>query len=294
MASCVGVSQSQYEIGEYTHVNCTGVSLLWDIIVREKLPIAKVILPSSMTCIGEGYSLCKRCGIVKPKTREENEVSSVFFSCRCPNCHEPVTPVPSKSSCILDPSSVYALSKKYQEEITLLLSRLYKIPAVVLRYFNVYGPRQSLSNPYTGVSAIFISRIMNGKSPVVYEDGLQTRDFISVHDVVEANLTVMETHALDYNVLNFGSGDPVPIKDLAVKLISLLNSNVSVEVCGKFRKGDIRHCFADKAEIYEILKYRPKITLEKGLLELAGWSSNQKASDGFEKATAELKEKGII
>jgi dTDP-L-rhamnose 4-epimerase len=294
MASCVGVSQSQYEIGKYTEVNCLGAALLWDIIVQEKLSVEKVILPSSMTCIGEGNSRCENCGIVKPRTRKETEVSPTFYSCRCPNCNNPVSPVATSSTCKLEPSSIYALSKKYQEELTLLLSRLYNIPAVVLRYFNVYGPRQSLSNPYTGVGAIFISRIKNGKNPVVYEDGLQTRDFISVHDVVEVNIAAMESNVLDYQVLNFGSGIPVTISDLAAKLIGLLKSDVQVEVSRKFRKGDIRHCFADKNEIEQKLNYRPQVSLEKGLLELAEWATDQQASDGFEKATSELRNKGII
>ena len=294
MASSVGVGQSQYEIYKYTNVNCGGTALLWNIIIKERLKIQKVIVPGSMTGFGEGLSKCEECGIVKPSIRNENEIKSSDFRCICPHCKRPVNPVATPSSTSMSPGSVYAISKKYQEDLTLNMGKTYNIPSVVLRYFNVYGPRQSLSNPYTGVSAIFISRIKNGRNPVVYEDGLQTRDFISVHDVVDANIKVMEEGVLDYKALNLGSGIPVNIKELANNLIGLLKSDVKAEITGKFRKGDIRHCFADREEIIRELNFIPKINLEQGMLELAKWSEGQIADDKFETATAELKAKKLL
>lgn len=294
MASCVGVGQSQYEIQKYTSVNCGGTALLWDIIIQDKLDIKKVIIPGSMTCFGEGISQCNNCGVVKPNIRNDNEINKNDFRCRCPKCNNPVKPIATPSDCKMAPGSVYAISKKFQEDLSLSLSKMYNIPSVVLRYFNVYGPRQSLSNPYTGVSAIFISRIKNGNKPIIYEDGLQTRDFISVHDVVSANLMVMENDILDNRALNLGSGEPIAIIDLGNLLIKLLNSNVKMDITRKFRKGDIRHCYVKKEEIKEKLNFVNKISLEEGMLELAKWSEHQDSEDNFEQATLELKDKGLV
>jgi dTDP-L-rhamnose 4-epimerase len=294
MASCVGVGQSQYEVEKYTSVNCGGTALLWALIAKEKLSVEKVILPGSMTCFGEGLSVCPDCGTVKPRIRQEDEIRDEDFSCRCPACGKAVSPVATPSLCKMEPGSVYALTKKYQEDLSLNLGRLYRIPAVVLRYFNVYGPRQSLSNPYTGVSAIFISRIKNGKNPVVYEDGLQTRDFISVHDVADANIRVMESTVLDDQAMNLGSGEPLAIGALGERLIRLLRSDTAVDITSKFRKGDIRHCYADKAEVREKLGFEPQINLDRGMLELAQWSEDQAAEDKFDTAASELKDKGIL
>src|SRR3989339_2166871 len=293
-ASCVGVGQSQYEIAKYTSVNCGGTALLWDIIVKNKLKIKKVFVPSSMTCFGEGLSRCDSCGIVKPLIRKENEISTTDYRCRCPWCRSPVSPVPTPSDCRMMPGSVYALSKKFQEELTLVMGKTYNIPVVIFRYFNVYGPRQSLSNPYTGVTAIFLSRIKNNNNPIVYEDGLQTRDFISVHDVVDLNIKAMDDNRMSSCVQNVGSGIPMPIKEVGERLIRLLNADVKVDVTRNFRKGDIRHCYVDINELKTNLSFTPQVDFDNGIMELASWSEKENAVDQFDKATRELSDKRVL
>ncbi|MCM8782082.1 MAG: GDP-mannose 4,6-dehydratase, partial [Candidatus Omnitrophica bacterium] len=191
-------------------------------------------------------------------------------------------------------NSIYAITKKVQEEMILNISRVYKIPCVVLRYFNVYGPRQALSNPYTGVCAIFLSRIKNNHPPVVYEDGLQTRDFISVYDVVDANILAMNKKEADYQTFNVGRGEPISIKKIAEVLIKLYGKKCRLQITNQYRKGDIRHCFADITKIKNLLGFRPKIDFENGMKELIAWSKKERAIDGFKKAKNELKRKGLL
>ncbi len=178
--------------------------------------------------------------------------------------------------------------------MVLMIGKTYGIKAVALRYFNVFGTRQSLSNPYTGVTAIFMSRVKNNNPPVIYEDGLQTRDFISVHDVVEANVLAMESNAANFEALNVGSGNPITIKGVAETLIELQKSKVKPEITNKFRKGDVRHCFCDNSKIKSKLEWKPKVSFERGMMEIIEWSSTVKAEDKFEKAAKELKEKGLV
>ncbi|OGS37631.1 MAG: hypothetical protein A2293_16535 [Elusimicrobia bacterium RIFOXYB2_FULL_49_7] len=294
MASAVGVGQSQYEIDKYVDVNCHGTAQLWDIILKKKLNIGKVIVPSSMTCFGEGLSLCQNCGTVKPHIRQSIDNINKVFSCLCPTCNMHVKPIATPSDSPMYPSSIYAYTKKFQEDISLNLSRTHSIPCTIFRYFNVYGPRQSLSNPYTGVSAIFISRIKNNKPPIIFEDGLQTRDFISVHDVTAANIKAIEDDTINFSAINLGSGQPTSIKDLGTFLINLLNANCKIEINLSFRKGDIRHCYADRHELSSRFGFSTKISLEDGLTELATWAKHEEAIDKSEIATSELINAGII
>ncbi|MEK6967022.1 MAG: GDP-mannose 4,6-dehydratase, partial [Nanoarchaeota archaeon] len=180
-----------------------------------------------------------------------------------------------------------------QEDMALMIGRTYGIPTVALRYFNVYGPRQSLSNPYTGVAAIFMSRLKNNNKPVIYEDGMQTRDFVSVHDIVQANMLAMESEAANYNVFNVGTGIPRTIKSIAEDLSRLLGKKISPDITNKYRKGDVRYCYSDISKIKK-LGFKPKTSFEDGLKELIVWSSDIKADDKFEQAATELKNKGLI
>jgi dTDP-L-rhamnose 4-epimerase len=191
-------------------------------------------------------------------------------------------------------TSIYAISKKDQEEMSLVVGKAYGLPTVALRYFNVYGPRQSLSNPYTGVCALFSSRIKNNNPPVIYEDGLQTRDFLSVKDIVQANILALEKSAANYNVYNVGSGSPTSILKIAEVLIKLYGSKLKPEVTRKYRKGDIRHCYADISRISKDLGYAPTVTFEQGMKELVGWGKKQESRDMFENASRELEHKGLI
>jgi len=176
----------------------------------------------------------------------------------------------------------------------LLFGRTYGIPVVALRYFNIYGTRQSLSNPYTGVAAIFASRLINGNVPIVFEDGLQMRDFVSVHDVVQANLLAMENSAADGRALNVGSGHPVTIAEIAAELSAALGRPPLMEITDKYRAGDIRHCFGDISAITDLLGYRPRVRLKQGIRELVNWLKSQDANDHVEDAMERLNVYGLV
>lgn len=294
LASAVGVGQSNYEIKRYSDINIGGNANLLDILVNSKHVVKKLITVSSMTGLGEGNYKCKKCGIVRPPLREETQLKKHLWEPICPNCKSSIFPMPTDEKATEYPNSVYAITKKAQQDISLLFGKTYNVPTVVLRLFNVYGPRQSLSNPYTGVTAIFISRIKNNQPAVVYEDGLQTRDFVSIHDVVRALILSLENEGIKNEIINIGSGHPTPIKKIAQILDSLLGKKRLVKIGGEFRKGDIRHCFADISKAKQVLGWKPKISLTEGLKELVDWSANKEAQDKFSAAESELRKRGIL
>lgn len=294
LAARVGVGQANYEITSYTEVNIGGMANLLDIVINKKLPIKKILMTASMTSYGEGDCLCKKDGIVQPDLRSEEQMKKDDWNLYCPICHALVKPIATKEREHFNNNGIYALSKNVQESMLMLLGKMYHIPVTSLRCFNVYGPRQSLSNPYTGVSAIFISRLKNGNVPVVYEDGLQSRDFISVHDVVDALVLAMESEKANYQIFNMGSGIPTPIKDIAIIAAKLLKKGIQPQVNGQFRINDIRHCYADISKVKKLLKWKPKVSLEVGFKELIAWSEQEKAVDSFELAEKELKKKKLL
>jgi dTDP-L-rhamnose 4-epimerase len=293
-AAKVGVGQSQYQIREYVDVNITGTANLLDILVNKKNNVKKLIVASSMSIYGEGLYKCEKCGNVKPELRNFKEEKIDDWEPKCPFCNGNITPVPTPENLQIIPNSIYAITKKEQEEMSLLIGKTYNIPVVSLRFFNVYGPRQSLSNPYTGVCAIFLSRIKNDKPPVIFEDGLQTRDFIWVGDIVRACILSMEKESANYEIFNVGSGKPISIVEIANLLIKLLGKDLKPEITYKFRKGDVRHCYADISKIKEKIGFEPETTLEEGLKKLIEWAKERKAVDKFEKAHKELKKKGLV
>jgi len=293
-AACVGVGQSQYLIKKYTDVTIGGTANLLDILVNTKNKVKKVIVAASMSSYGEGLYKCGTCGNVRPGLRSDGQLKKKRWEPACLCCGKPLKTVATGEGEEQQCSSIYAITKKAQEDMALNIARAYKIPAVGLRYFNVYGPRQTLSNPYTGVCAIFLSMIKNGHSPVIYEDGLQTRDFVSVHDIVEANILAMNKKEADYQVFNVGSGSPVSIKAIAEILIGLYGKPLKPKITNQYRKGDIRHCFADISKARKLLGFAPRINFKDGMKELIEWSRTERARDGFEKARLELKRKGLL
>ncbi|MDD5613815.1 MAG: SDR family NAD(P)-dependent oxidoreductase [Candidatus Omnitrophica bacterium] len=293
-ASMVGVGQSQYQIRKYMEVNSLGTANLWDIIANNKNRIKKVIISSSMSSYGEGLCLCAKCGTVKPQLREDFQLKNKDWQLYCPNCKEIVRPIPTTEDTLFCPNSTYALSKKIQEDISIISGRTYGVPVVSLRFFNVYGSRQSLSNPYTGVAAIFISRLKNSSSPVIFEDGLQSRDFVSVKDIVRASIQALELKSSDYQICNLGSSKPIAIKDMAVLLSGLLGKDIKPKVVGGYRKGDIRHCYADTAKAKAVLNWQPEVELTEGLKELVCWANNEPSFDMFNKALDELADKNLV
>jgi dTDP-L-rhamnose 4-epimerase len=292
-AAAVGIGQSNYEIRRFVESNVLGTANLLHILANEKHSVKKFVIPGSNTSYGEGLYGCKKCGSFHPKVRSEADVKN-GFELRCPKCNSVAKPLPTPETTELYCNSIYSMTKRDQEDMALFVGRAYNIPCVVLRYFNVFGPRQSLSNPYTGVTAIFTSRIKNNNPPKIFEDGQQTRDFVSVHDVVAANLLAMESKKANNEIFNIATGKATTITELANTLIKLLGSKVKPEISKEFRKGDIRHCIADNSKAKRLLGWQPKVSLEAGLKELIGWSVGEKAVDGFEKAQRELKEKGLV
>lgn len=293
-AAAVGVGQSQYQIKHYVDVNIAGTANLLDILANRKHRVQKLIVAASMSSYGEGLYHCPACGRVRPPVRESAQFLQKKWELNCPRCHQILTPLPISETEPLSCQSIYGVTKMTQEEMVLNFGKAYQFPVVALRYFNVYGPRQSLSNPYTGVAAIFMSRIKNGNPPVIYEDGLQTRDFVSVHDIVEANILAMKKEEADRETFNVGAGKGLTIVDIAKTLADLYKTSVDPKITYQFRKGDIRHCIADISKIQSHLGFKPRISFREGMKELIEYSLTIQARDHFEKATQELALHGLI
>lgn len=293
-AAAVGVGQSQYRIKHYVDVNIGGTANLLELLANEKHSVKRVIVASSQTGYGEGCFRCPTHGLVRSWTRSEEQLEKGVWEHLCPECGVELTQQPTPETAMQRCSTIYAQTKRQQEDMILAIGRAYDIPATALRYFNSYGPRQSLSNPYTGVMAIFLSRLANGKPPVIYENGFQTRDFISVHDIVRANLVVLENDKANYQVYNVGSGKPTTIVEIAEMLAKMTSSSIEPEILGKYRKGDTRHCTADITKIHTELGFEPEVTLEEGLRELVEWSKTITPEDKFEQAAKELAERGLV
>lgn len=294
-AAAVGVGQSQYRVKYYVDVNCGGTANLLDVIANNSHNVEKLIVASSMSTYGEGRYTCDEHGDVTPNTRTTERMENRQWEMVCPVCGRVVSPAPTDETKDQVCTSIYAMTKRDQEEMVLNIGRTYGIPAVALRFFNVYGPRQSLSNPYTGVAAIFISRIKNGNPPVVFEDGNQSRDFVSVHDIVRASILAMQKEEANHGSFNVGTGRQTTILDVANTLIRLLKSqDIVPDVKHKFRKGDIRHCFSDISKARQVLGYQPDVSFEDGMKELIEWSKRAESEDKFSLAESELRAKGIV
>ena len=294
LAAAVGVGQSMYQIADYTATNSLGTANLLQAVLDTRLTPEKIIVASSMSIYGEGRYLCSKCGQLAPPQRAQEQLQRKQWELICPHCDQELIPLPTDEFKPMQCSSIYALEKKTQEEMVLLFGRTYNVPAVALRYFNIYGPHQALSNPYTGVMAIFASRLMNGKAPVIFEDGLQQRDFVNVADVVQANMLAMESSAADGMALNIGSGQAVTIRQVAEQLATALGEKMPFEISGKSRAGDIRHCFADVTTASRLLGYQPRVTLEIGLKQLVSWLEGQEAHDHVDEAMNRLSTHGLV
>jgi len=297
LAAMVGVGQSMYQIERYVNANTRGTSNILDALVNTENNIKKLVVASSMSIYGEGKYHCKKCASnVYPGLRNETQLEKKQWNHFCPTCGYPLTSLPTDEEKPLLSTSIYAMTKRHQEEMCLLTGKTYGIPTVALRYFNIYGSRQALSNPYTGCAAIFTSRILNNKPPYIFEDGNQTRDFIHVKDIAKANLNALEPNNADYQAINIGTGKPLSIKALAETLTKLYNKpNLKPYISNEYRKGDIRHCYADVQRARKLLNFKPTISLEDGLTELAEWAKTHGwgAVDFFEKALRELRERHL-
>ncbi len=290
-AAAVGVGQSMYEIAGYTSINNLGTAVLCEALAQQ--PVGKLVVASSMSIYGEGL-------YVRADGRRADDVERSLAQLRarqwepCDERGTPLTPRATDERKRPAVSSVYALSKFDQERMCLMVGRAYNVPAVALRFFNVYGPRQALSNPYTGVLAVFAARLLNGKPPLVFEDGRQRRDFVSVRDVVQACRLALEVPDAAGHVLNVGSGTAYTVRDVAERLGQVLGrEDIEAEITERYRVGDIRHCVADIRLARELLGYAPGVTLAAGLEELAGWLAGQEPDDRVPRAREELQQRGL-
>ncbi len=281
-AAAVSVMQSMSNPTKYAEVNTLGTASLLELLVdKNRFPIKKLIIPSSMSIYGEGLYR-QNSGEVFPNLRSKEQLEKGHWELEWNG--KPCKHGPTHEDKPLRPTSIYAITKRDQEEMALSICREYNIPVVALRYFNIYGTRQSLSNPYTGVAAIFSSRILNGNAPVVFEDGKQLRDFIHISDIVQANLLATHKNEGDYQVFNIGSGRPISILEVAETVIQSFGKEFTAKVTNTSRPGDIRHCYADISRASRILGFIPKANFENSIQELIEWVKSQSAPDNFEAA----------
>jgi dTDP-L-rhamnose 4-epimerase len=296
LAAAVGVGQSMYQIDRYVDVNTRGTAVLLDILVNAKHDVRKVVVASSIGVYGEGAYRCGVCGPVAPGIRSAEQLAARDWEQRCPQCGAHVTSIPTPEAKALYRDNIYSMTKYHQEEMVLLIGKTYGIPTVAPRFFNVYGPRQSLSNPYAGVAAIWLSRLLNDKPPVVFEDGGQLRDFVSIHDVVDCLMLMVERSGADYLPVNVGSGQTVTILDIARLLARLVGKSIDPLVPQTGRTFDIRHNTADITRARTTLGFEPTVTLEAGFGELIEWAKTTPdvAEDFFDRALQELQDKGLL
>lgn len=289
-AARVGVGQSMYEVNEYTDVNNRGTAVLLEALIQH--PVKRLIVASSMSIYGEGLYHTEDGQVVEGTNRTLAQLKAGEWELS--RNGSALTPIPTPESKTPTLASVYALSKYDQEVMSLICGKAYNIPTVALRFFNVYGTRQALSNPYTGVLAIFASRYLNGKSPIIFEDGEQKRDFVSVKDVARACRLALEVEDAAYEVFNVGSGNSYTVWEIAEKLSNTMGmQHIQPTATGQYRVGDIRHCFSDISKAKRILGFEPEVSLEDGLQELAGWLEEQVAVDNVEQAKEELAARGL-
>ena len=292
-AAAVGLAQSMYEITYYTGTNVMGTAHLLQALASREYPVRKLLVASSMSLYGEGLYACDNCGFQGTPKREAADLEAGRWEMRCPQCSATLRPVPTPESKPLQPSFVYSINKRDQEELCLAVGRAYEIPTVALRFFSVYGPRQALSNPYTGVAAIFASRLIGGAPPLIFEDGLQTRDFIHVSDVADACMRSLTLDVGDV-ALNIGTGTPVTIAAVAQVLQKLLGGP-DAQILNTYRHGDIRHCYPDVSAAREVLGWEAQIPFERGAEDLVAWVSTQSGhAEQLDRAFEELKARGLV
>ncbi len=292
-AAAVGVGQSMYEIERYVSANSVGAAILLEEIVKRRADIRKIVVASSMSLYGEGACRDESGKTIAPKPRPLAQLERRAWEVEDAQGRA-VTPIPTPESKPIDPTSVYAITKLDHEYLFLVTGAAYGIPAVALRYFNTYGPRQALSNPYTGLMAIVCSRLMNHNRPFVFEDGLQRRDFIHVSDVVRANILALKNDAANGKTYNVGTGHAATVLEV-IKLISdRLGASEAPEVANRYRAGDIRHCFADISRIEAELGFAPQMTLEEGIDDLMPWIQSQQSTDSVRAAIEDLREHVLI
>ena len=296
LAAETGTGQSMYEIERYCDVNVNGTGLLLDILANRKHKIKKLIIASSRAIYGEGKYECSKHGSVYPIARNEDDMDNNNFDCRCPICDEVVEISPTSEDSKIHPTSIYGITKQNQEQMFMVMGAALKIPVVGFRYQNVYGPGQSLKNPYTGILSIFSTLMLNDKDINIFEDGEESRDFVYIDDVVQATILGLEKEEGNNLVFNVGSGVSTTVNNLTKILLKKYNSNSKCKVSGNYRIGDIRHNFADISLAKNKLGYSPKFSFNKGVENFTNWVMQQNimTSSDYEKSITEMKERNLF
>jgi dTDP-L-rhamnose 4-epimerase len=296
LAAETGTGQSMYEIERYCDVNVNGTALLLDILANNEHTIKKLIIASSRAIYGEGKYECSNHGIVYPVARTEDNMDNKNFDCHCPKCDEVVEILPTSEDAKIHPTSIYGITKQNQEQMFMVMGAALKIPVVGFRYQNVYGPGQSLKNPYTGILSIFSTLMLEDKNINIFEDGEESRDFVYIDDVVQATILGLEKEEGNNLVFNVGSGVSNTVNTLAKLLLKKYNSNSKCQVSGNYRIGDIRHNFADITLAKNKLGYSPKFSFDKGVENFANWvlEQNIKSSSDYEDSIKEMKDRNLF
>lgn len=294
LAAETGTGQSMYEIDKYVTANVGGTSLLLDILANKKHSVKKVVVASTRAIYGEGKYFCPEHQFVYPLAREEANLSNGDFECKCPICNKTVSLVATTEDSLIHPTSVYGITKQNQEQMVMTVCPTIGIVPTALRYQNVFGAGQSLSNPYTGILSIFSTRIKNGNDINIFEDGKESRDFIYIDDVVEATILSIEKESAANQVFNVGTGVAIDVNTVANSLIKEYNSTIKSIISKNYRLGDIRHNFADISKIKSLLNFEPKVDFNTGIHKFTDWVNQQDVQqDLYEQSIEEMKRKGL-
>jgi len=294
LAAETGTGQSMYEIEKYINVNIVGTGLLLDILANEKHNIKRVVVAASRAIYGEGRYKCPSHGEVYPNQRLEEDMSRGDFECKCPFCNGTVELLPTTEYSKIHPVSLYGITKQNQEQMVMVICKSLGIDAVGFRYQNVYGPGQSLSNPYTGILSIFSTQIKNNNPINIFEDGLESRDFVYIDDIVDATILGLEVKEAAGLSFNIGADKPISVNTVAHKLRENYNSTVEINISGNFRLGDIRHNYADITLAKQVLKYTPKVNFIEGISRFCNWVNTQDIQkDRYNESIEEMKSKGL-
>ena len=295
LAAETGTGQSMYEIEKYCKVNIDGTAILLNLLTNDKsLNIKKVVIASSRAIYGEGKYRGSDGNFFYPEARSESDMAKGDFEIKCPLSGENAEVVATDEDSKIHPSSIYGITKQNQEQMVLTVCKALKIPATAFRYQNVYGPGQSLSNPYTGILSIFSTLIKNGKNINIFEDGKESRDFVYIDDVVHATILGIEKDEANYNVYNVGSGLPTDVLTVAQTLREKYNSEIDISVSGNYRLGDIRHNFADLTKIQRDLGFIPRVDFLTGISKFADWVNQQEVQASlYDQSLTEMKAKGL-
>lgn len=294
LAAETGTGQSMYEVEKYVNSNIGGTALLLDKLVNKNNKVKKLVVASSRAIYGEGKFECNDHGIVYPISRIEEDMDNGDFNVKCPICHKTVKMLPTSEDSLAHPTSVYGFSKKAQEDLCMMIGHSINVPVVALIFQNVYGPGQSLKNPYTGILSIFSTRIKNGNDINIFEDGKETRDFVYIEDITDAIVLSILKDEANYQVFNVGSNELVDVYTVAETLRKKYNSNINLNISGNYRLGDIRENMADLTKISNLLGYTPKVKFEEGISNFIDWVEHQKVEkDSYSKSIEEMKNRGL-